>query len=235
VPNLELHRALGRLAADVLNDIGPAAGPVGEPIGHVTTLDGEAYAVRVDGTRAALELGAPIYQGDALETGGGAGVGIAFVDGTTFTMGGDATMVVDQFVYDPDGASAMSVDLVQGLFIYVSGEVAHSDPEAASLTTPVATIGIRGTAIAVQAGPAGTDNLVSLLIAPDDTLGQVIVTTQAGSAVLDEVNETTLVADANEAPSDGYFLSEQQIVQLYGVPLLLSPYQGTLQDGGGID
>ncbi|MEX2648738.1 MAG: FecR domain-containing protein [Alphaproteobacteria bacterium] len=238
MPNSDLKDPLARIAASKLAAIAPAAGPAGEAIGKVIALDGAGFVVRADGTREALGTDSPIFQGDTLETASGAALGIGFVDGTTFTMGADARMVVDEFVFDPKGGTdAMAVTLVEGLFIYVSGDIAHDNPESVVLTTPVATIGIRGTAVAILADPDGGRNLVSLLVAPDDTLGRVVVSNAAGTAVLDEVNETTTIAGADAAPSTSYFLSERQIVQLYGLPLLLSPYQGELGgdtgDGSG--
>ncbi len=53
-----------------------AAGVAAEPVARVETIDGEAFAVRADGTRVALTAGSSIFQGDVLETGAGAAVGL---------------------------------------------------------------------------------------------------------------------------------------------------------------
>jgi len=70
-------------------------------IGRVTDLDGTAVATRVDGTRVTLALDAPIQQGDVLELGDGSALGVVFVDNTSFLLGANARMVVDELVYDP--------------------------------------------------------------------------------------------------------------------------------------
>ena len=42
----------------------------------------------------------------------------------------------------------MAVDMVEGAFSFVSGENAKTGPDAMKVSTPVATIGIRGTTVA---------------------------------------------------------------------------------------
>jgi hypothetical protein len=73
-------------------------------------------------------------------------------------------MVLDELIYDSEtneGTSAISV--VQGVFSFVSGAIAKSGPDAMTIRTPVATIGIRGTKVAVKAGAEGEENVITLL------------------------------------------------------------------------
>ena len=127
------------------------SGTDGEPIGNVESLQGEVYAIRVDGTRVRLELGDQVFQGDILESGPQGNVGILLADETTFAMGPEGRMVLDEMIYDPatqQGSVSMSV--LQGVFTFVSGQVAKTDPDAMTLDTPVATIGIRGTQVGLD-------------------------------------------------------------------------------------
>jgi Ca2+-binding RTX toxin-like protein len=203
-------------------------------IGRVTALDGTAVATRVDGTRVTLALDSPIQQGDVLETGDGSALGVVFVDNTSFSLGANARMVVDELVYDPSGGTGQAAfSVVQGLFVFVSGEVAHGDPDAMTLSTPVATIGIRGTGLGIQAAAEGLRNLISLIVDPLGGLGNVVITNGGGTTVLDEVNETTTITSFNDAPSTPYILSETQVQALFQAPLNLSPFGGALQDVGG--
>ncbi|MSP82267.1 MAG: hypothetical protein EXQ94_04860 [Alphaproteobacteria bacterium] len=151
-----------------------------EPIGRVGTVAGTATATHADGRVATLAAGDPIYQGDALATGVGAALAVVFVDGTSFALGADARMIVDEFVYDPVGnGDSAAINLVEGLFVFVSGEVAHSGPEAMVLTTPVATIGIRGTALALKVAGGWRGEPLRLVAGPqrrggrggDDVIG----------------------------------------------------------------
>ena len=93
-------------------------------IGKVEELSGQVTVTRADGTDVVLSKGAAIYQGDAIETGAGAAVGIIFVDSTTFSLGESGNMVIDEMVYDSssqEGTFAASIS--QGVFSFVSGRL----------------------------------------------------------------------------------------------------------------
>jgi hypothetical protein len=169
-------------------------------VGQVEALTGEAYAVRVDGTRVPLEVGAAVYMGDVLETSFEGAVAVAFIDGTNFSLAEDARMVVDELVYDPaSDSNSAAFSLVQGLFVLVSGDVAKTGEM--NIETPVATVGIRGTSAAIQAAAEGLQNLVTLLQDPDGNVGVVEVATLVGTVILSEIGASTTVVSANQAPS----------------------------------
>ncbi|MCH8189565.1 MAG: FecR domain-containing protein, partial [Proteobacteria bacterium] len=132
-----------------------AAGTVAQPIGTVEEVEGEAFATRVDGTRVRLAAGDAVFQGDVVETGTGvASLSIVFVDDSTFAMDANGRMVLDELIFDPSTGEGNSVfSLVKGTFVFVSGRIAQSGPDAMTVETPVATIGVRGTTVAVQLGP----------------------------------------------------------------------------------
>ena len=88
---------------------------VSEPIAQVETSTGSVTAVRVDGTRVTLGEGDTLFQGDVIETGAGAALGIVFVDDTTFAMGAEGRAVMDEFVFNADtGDGSFNMSLVQG-------------------------------------------------------------------------------------------------------------------------
>ena len=135
-----------------------------EPIGKVVTATGTVQAIRADGTRVTLAEGDPVYQGDVLETTEGAAIGIEFADDSTFSLGENGRMVLDEMVYDPGAQEgSFKISLVQGAFSFISGEIAKTGPDAMLLTTPVATIGIRGTTVAGRAAAEGEENVITLL------------------------------------------------------------------------
>jgi Ca2+-binding RTX toxin-like protein len=147
----------GELAARLAGPRAPGqyaqAGDVspGEPIGTVETLEGSVVVTRTDGTQVQLELGDPVYQGDVLETGADGSIGITLADTSTFSLGVDGRMVLDELVYDPvkqDGSATFS--LLAGAATFLSGQIAKIGPDAMSIKTPVATIGIRGTKVFLE-------------------------------------------------------------------------------------
>jgi Ca2+-binding RTX toxin-like protein len=196
-------------------------------VGVVSTLSGGAVVIHPDGTQDALTQGSNIAQGDVVATGAGAALQITFVDGTTLSLGESSRIAIDAFVYDPGGGVA-ALDLIEGLFVVVTGEIAGLGPEAFRLTTPVATIGVRGTSLAVLAAPEGERNLVTLLEDPDEELGTALVANEGGRRLLDEVNETTAIASLFAEPSATFILSAAQLESLFGAALSSSPFHGTL-------
>ena len=138
-----------------------------EPVGQVSALQGSVSIIRTDGTRVQADDGDPIYQGDVIETGTGGAIGITFADQRTFSLADNGSMVIDEMVYDATSQSGKSaISVAEGLFTFVSGQIAKTSVDASTISTPMATIGIRGTKIAGVAAAEGGENTISLL--PDD-------------------------------------------------------------------
>ena len=73
-------------------------------------------------------------------------------------------MVLDELVYDPaTGNGSMAVNMVEGAFSFISGEIAKTGPDAMTIETPVVTMGIRGTTVAGKAAVEGNENSFTLL------------------------------------------------------------------------
>src|SRR3982075_2634365 len=123
---------------------------VGKVIGHVTKLTGTATAIR-NGVSIILNQGDNVEKGDVVQSGSDSMLGITFIDGTVFGLSSNAKMVLNEMVYDPNGSNNSSLlSLVAGTISFVAGETAkHGDMK---IDTPVATMGIRGTAVLVEIG-----------------------------------------------------------------------------------
>jgi Ca2+-binding RTX toxin-like protein len=230
VPDAPAGVRVAQLAEPLVSgEVARAGAGVGEPIGRVATLDGAASATRVDGTIVDLGPDAPIHQGDVVATGARSALAIVFVDGTSFSLGADARMVIDAFVYDPAGdADGAAFGLLEGAFVFVSGEVAKAGPEAMTLTTPVATIGIRGTALALQLLGVGLENLIALLADPEGHVGEVTVATDEGAVILNDAYEATQVTSRTAEPGQPYVLDPIALTTFFGelMRLLRLSYEG---------
>ncbi|MGY4457310.1 VCBS domain-containing protein [Bradyrhizobium sp. LB13.1] len=150
-------------------------------MGHVTKLSGSATAVR-NGVSIILNNGDNVEKGDVVSTGGDSTLGITFIDGTVFGLSSNARMVLNEMVYDPNGSNNSSLlSLVAGTITFVAGETAkHGDMK---IDTPVATMGIRGTAVLSQIHfvvPAGggepqPEASFQVLVEPNGTTGSYIL------------------------------------------------------------
>ncbi len=117
-------------------------------IGHVMKLEGSASVIR-NGVTVELNVGDAVQKGDVVQTGSDSSIAMTLIDGTAFGMQSNARMVLSEMVYDPNGSSNSSLmSLVQGTITFVAGQTAKNGNMR--VETPVATMGIRGTAVAVK-------------------------------------------------------------------------------------
>jgi len=161
-------------------------------IGSVTRIQGEAFW-RAGSSLAALSVGAPIFSNQRVGTGADARLELTFDDGTQLTLGENALMTLDTFVYNPAQGEGKLALNVKGAFRFVSGQVSKQPNKEVALTTPVATVGIRGTEF--WGGPIDNQALGVFLID-----GAVTVTNAAGEQVLDQPGQGTNIAAAGAAP-----------------------------------
>jgi hypothetical protein len=102
-----------------------------------------ASKASLNGAVRVLELGSPVIHDEHLQTSASGSLQVVFLDKTTLSIGPSSDIVIDSFVYDPQRESGkMALTLGKGVMRVVGGAVTHTG--GATVTTPVATIGIRG-------------------------------------------------------------------------------------------
>lgn len=88
---------------------------------------------------------------DAVRTGDYSRLQLLLLDKTKFTVGANAELTIDKFVYDPNGGGSFSATVSKGAFRFMSGRSKGS--KDSSIKSPAATIGIRGTLLDGVIGP----------------------------------------------------------------------------------
>jgi VCBS repeat-containing protein len=157
-------------------------------IGRVDALSGSATVVR-NGVTVALNVGDTVRKGDVVQTSGGSAVAIVFADGTTFSLNANARMVLNDFVYAAGGAgNSASISLVQGAFSFVAGQLAKTGD--LRVETPVATMGIRGTAVLVEISANDGQTRFSVMVEPDGTTGSFNLYNKTTGALIATVNNS---------------------------------------------
>ena len=193
-------------------------------IGEVSNLKGEVKATRLDGNIFKLSTGDPIFQGDLIQTSEAGSVGLVFLDKTTMSLSDGGKLVLDELVFDAaSGNGSLAVDMLEGAFSFVSGEIAKTGPDAMTISTPVATIGIRGTTVAGKAAVEGNENSFTLLQDEDGNVGQILISNSAGTQTLSQVGATTSIVSINSAPPPPIILSAAEIQSNYGSALEVLP------------
>ncbi len=84
----------------------------------------------------------PIYSGDRIVTDSVGNAQIKFRDDTKLVVGPNSALVIDAFVFNKnDTARQVSISALKGAFRFISGK---SPKDVYRITTPTATIGVRG-------------------------------------------------------------------------------------------
>jgi hypothetical protein len=118
---------------------------------HAQTLTrvGEAVFVQNEVARVSGSLSMPINVGESLmrdetvRTGAESATKLVMIDSTNLSLGPNASITLDRTVLnDEHSYRDIAIKLATGAFRFVTG---HSEKAAYTITTPVATIGVRGT------------------------------------------------------------------------------------------
>ncbi|WP_413204865.1 FecR domain-containing protein [Rhodospirillum sp. A1_3_36] len=173
-----------------------------DPVGDVSIVKHDANA-RANGTSRALAKTDPVNEGEILSTGKDSRLEVALADGSTLTLGEAASLILDDFTLNTDSTSG-ALSVFTGAFLLVSGDKPH---DGMTIHTPVATIGIRGTTV----WGGQIDGAFGVMVAE----GSVSVTTDAGTVILDEPGEGTMVTSRTEAPEAPTAWSEDKKARAY--------------------
>ena len=129
-------------------------------IGVDGAVNPEAMSIPPGGLPRQLVLGQDVLFNERITTAAEGQTQILFVDESTLSVGPNANMVIDQFVYDPNaGTGKLAASLTRGVFRFVGGKISKQD-NAVSFRTPAATIGIRGGVMLVDLAPSGKLSVV---------------------------------------------------------------------------
>ncbi len=163
-----------------------------DAIGTVSRVQGEASSTR-GGALRRLATNAPMFLNEVLSTGEGARLEVVFVDQTHVTLGERARLTLDTYVFNPAAGSGGIKFAAVGAFRFLSGQVSKLATSEVTVTTPVATIGIRGTEF--WGGPIDDQALGVFLVE-----GAVTVSNAAGERILTQSGQGTNILAPGAAP-----------------------------------
>ena len=169
-------------------------------IGNVIQHKGNASVERA-GEKTDLKKGSDIEFKDNVRTGKG-GVGITFVDDTNVAVSAHSSLVIDEFIYDPNSktGSKLVMNIALGTVRYASGNIAKLSNQNVDIRTPTARIGVLGTAFSMTVDEVGK-SLIILLPNKDGTVGEISVNTGAGQVIMNQAFQSTLVGTGEGRPS----------------------------------
>ncbi|HXZ45406.1 MAG TPA: FecR family protein [Pseudolabrys sp.] len=174
-----------------------------DAIGTVSRIQGEASGTHGGATRA-LTLNVPVMLKETVTTGTAARLEVTFKDNTRLTLGENAKLTLDRYVFNPAAGRGTIRFRVVGALRFLSGQVSKLARSDVSVTTPVANIGIRGTEF--WGGPIDDQVLGVFLIE-----GAVRVSNAAGARVLNRPGQGTNIARAGAAPGPVTFWPQDKV------------------------
>lgn len=176
---------------------------------------------------------------DQIQTGAKSQLQMLLLDKSIFTVGPNARVTIDRYVYDPNRNSrSMGVSVGRGAFRFMSGS--RTSGGGSSINTPVAAIGVRGTivegvvgenavliglnepAIARVRGDRETASLIVLRGPGRGTQGNVApgaidVTAGGRTVTADRPMQAIYVPYAGAAPIGPFVISNSGLSQLQSV------------------
>jgi hypothetical protein len=160
------------------------AQPAEEPIGNVATVTGSATVTR-NNEASPLKVKDDIFLNDVVQTSANSSLGVTFNDATTFNLRANSQITIDNYVYEDGGKqNAALFEVAKGTVAFVAAAVAKTGDM--KISTPTATLGIRGTSGLVEvpeAGSATSRNNVAIKLYPDPDgkVGRIEVNDRAGA------------------------------------------------------
>jgi hypothetical protein len=121
-----------------------ATSPVfAQEVGTAAAVNPESQSTPPGGATTTLKVRARVVHKERIKTTPQGSVQLLFLDRSTLSIAPNSEIVIDEFVYNPGaGSGHMAVSLAKGALRLVGGQLSHQGE--ASVTTPGATIGIRG-------------------------------------------------------------------------------------------
>ena len=159
-------------AAAALLILGDAAHAADVQVGIASAIVPSTVGSPRSAASRTLVLGADILFKERINTDRAGQAQIIFLDHSSLAIAPNSSLVIDEFVYDPDkSAGKLAVSASKGLLRYIGGKISKGSD--VTFTTPIAMIAIRGGMVLVKIEPSGRTTGIFLY-------GQHMIVTAAG-------------------------------------------------------
>jgi len=147
--NLSLMHCRSALVATVLTAWALAA--TAADIGQVKIAKGQVTIER-QGKAMPAVVGARLQVADVVKTGADGSVGITMDDDSLLSAGPNSALSLDNYAFDTTtNQGRLDTSLNTGTLSGISGRIAKQTPDAMTVRTPNAILGVRGTEFVVSA------------------------------------------------------------------------------------
>jgi hypothetical protein len=174
---------LGATALALLN--APfAIGEAAAKVGVTSATDGDPLGKPPQEAERVLRIGVDVQANELITTNANDRAHLLFLDGSSLTVGPNAQLTIDRFVFDPNTKTGeLAINASKGVLRLVGGKISKNGPIV--ITTPASTVGIRGGITILDVKTSQTDS--TFVFGKDMTVraaGQTQVATRPGSMIV---------------------------------------------------
>jgi hypothetical protein len=192
--------------ADIHSILVPCFTTASARIGDVEQQIGDTVVERQSGDTLTSTTGLEIESYDTVKTQQGR-TSIVFLDDTRVDVTENSKLVIDEFVYDPNSQTgALSLKASIGTVRYASGQIAKNSRQNIKISTPTATIAVRGTDFSMTVNEIGSSTIILLpsctIIANERVcvVGEIQVESDVGTVIMNQAFQATVVDTAKSTP-----------------------------------
>jgi hypothetical protein len=121
-----------------------------DDVGQIKVAKGQVSVDR-SGRAMPAQVGMALAAADVVKTGADGLVGITMRDNSLLSAGPNSVLSLDRFEFDPTTHQGrFESGLQRGTLAVVSGRIAQQSPQAMTVRTPSAVLGVRGTDFVVS-------------------------------------------------------------------------------------
>jgi hypothetical protein len=141
-----------------------------------------------------IMIGSNLVHAERVVTGPEGLAQILFVDASALSVGPNSDIVIDEFVYDPSSnIGRLGASVTKGVFRFVGGKISKYGDTPVVISTPIATLGIRGGMMSLTVDSGGTTAVKNF--------GDVLRVTSKSSGAVQEIFRNDFFATVNPAGS----------------------------------
>jgi hypothetical protein len=119
-------------------------------IGQIKVSKGQVSIER-EGRSLPAAVGTRVQTADIVRTGADGSVGITMDDDALLSAGPNSVLSLDRYSFDPTTSKGrFDASLNRGTLAVISGRIAKQAPDAMTVRTPTAVLGVRGTEFVVS-------------------------------------------------------------------------------------
>lgn len=181
------------------------------------------------------EVGVEIELNDTAQTAQGRML-IKFLDEAELSLIEHTKVYIDKVYYDPDPSkSKMVMKMALGTARFASGRLGMVDKKNIDITTPTATIAVRGTDFTTTIDEIGRTLVILLPLPNGDPSGVIVVSNDAGEVTLDQAYASTVVSSLSTPPSSSVVIEDITPDVIDNMFIVNPPKEVVFTAGGEVD